>query len=192
MLTDATIAVEEEEESEVKEADSAAKKSKIDITDDMLRIFVRFDVQRRFFNIVAMEMLAKQFGMQVMPSAVELRNKKEDVPLMNLIMNGRNLSLEQYFEVKDELDKDPEAMQQLIRDRQEHIAYRREDGEDTPSENSEELMALASDSEEDGDYEKLLDGNYNASMASMADECMSQMSEEDEATPVKPRARRAK
>ena len=111
MLTDATIAVEEEEESEVKEAESAAKKSKIDITDDMLSIFVRFDVQRRFFNIVAMEMLAKQFGMQVMPSAVELRNKKENVPLVNLIMNGRNLSLEQYFEVKDELYNNPEAMQ---------------------------------------------------------------------------------
>ena len=46
-----------------------------------------------------MEMLAKQFGMQVMPSAVELRNKKEDVPLVNLIMNGRNLSLDQFFEV---------------------------------------------------------------------------------------------
>ena len=57
-----------------------------------------------FFNIAAMEMLAKQFGMQVMPSAIELRNKKEDVPLVNLIMNGRNLSLEQYFEVKEELE----------------------------------------------------------------------------------------
>ena len=59
----------------MKEAESATKKGKIDITDDMLKIFVRFDVQRRFFNIVAMEMLAKQFGMQVMPSSVELRNK---------------------------------------------------------------------------------------------------------------------
>ena len=45
MLTAATIAVEEEEEQvEVKEAESAAKKDKIDITDDMLKIFVRFDV----------------------------------------------------------------------------------------------------------------------------------------------------
>ena len=103
MLTAATIAAEEEEE-EVKEADNAAKKGKIDISDEMLSIFVRFDVQRRFFNIAAMEMLAKQFGMQVMPSAIELRNKKEDVPLVNLIMNGRNLSLEQYFEVKEELE----------------------------------------------------------------------------------------
>ena len=50
-------------------------------------------------------------------------------------------------------------------------------------------MALASDSEEDGDYEKLLDGHRDAEMA---DECMSQMSEDDEVTPVKPRARRAK
>ena len=103
MLTAATIAAEEEEE-EVKEADNAPKKGKIDISDEMLSIFVRFDVQRRFFNIAAMEMLAKQFGMQVMPSAIELRNKKEDVPLVNLIMNGRNLSLEQYFEVKEELE----------------------------------------------------------------------------------------
>ena len=61
-------------------------------------------VQRRFFNIVAIELLGKQFGLKEMPSAKELRNKKQNVPLANLILNGRNLSLEQYFEVKDELE----------------------------------------------------------------------------------------
>ena len=67
--------------------------------------------------------------------------------------------------------------------------YKREDGQDSPSENSEDLMALASDSEEDGDYEKLLDANGNVRMI---DDNMSQMSEDEVATPVKPRARRAK
>jgi len=38
---------------------SAMKKTKtLDVTEDLLNIFVRFDIQRRFFNIVSMEILA--------------------------------------------------------------------------------------------------------------------------------------
>jgi len=39
----------------------------------MLSLFVRIDVQRRFFNIVAMEILAKQFGLKEPPSVHELK-----------------------------------------------------------------------------------------------------------------------
>ena len=48
----------------------------MDITDDMLNLFVRFDVQRRFFNIVAMEILAKQFGLKEPPSLTVLRKEQ--------------------------------------------------------------------------------------------------------------------
>ena len=35
----------------------------------MLDMFVRLEVQRRYFNIVAIEMLSKQYGMKV-PSSI--------------------------------------------------------------------------------------------------------------------------
>jgi hypothetical protein len=36
----------------------------LDVNDDLLNIFVRFDIQRRFFNIVSLEILAQQFGLK--------------------------------------------------------------------------------------------------------------------------------
>ena len=44
--------------------EKAAKTNKLDVTEDLLNIFVRFDIQRRFFNIVSMEILAQQFGLK--------------------------------------------------------------------------------------------------------------------------------
>ena len=68
------------------------------------------------------------------------------------------------------------------------MVYRREDAQDSSGENSEELMALASDSEADGDYSKLIENGGDGFKA-----CVSEMSEEDMvSTPAKPRARRAK
>ena len=89
----------------------------IDVTDDVLNCFVHFDVQRRFFNIVTMEILAMQFGLKAPVSVTELKQGCTPVSLQNLVVNGRNLSLEQYFEYKNELESDKKEMEQLYRDR---------------------------------------------------------------------------
>ena len=65
--------------------------------------------------------------------------------LTNLIINGRNLTLEQYFEFKDDFESNPEAKAQLIRDRQTHVLYQ---GEECEDENS-------SGQEDDGGSEKM-------------------------------------
>ena len=95
----------------------------MDITDDLLNLFVRFDVQRRFFNIVSMEILAQQFGLKEPPSLKQLKKDHSSVSLANLIMNGRNLTLEQYFEVKKEFESNHKGREQLIRDRQTFMVY---------------------------------------------------------------------
>ena len=67
----------EERKANLEAAANASDQSKVgdgqeeralDITDDMVNLFVRFDVQRRFFNIVSMEILAQQFGLKEPPS----------------------------------------------------------------------------------------------------------------------------
>ena len=47
----------------------------------------------------------------------ELRKGQQKVSLENLIQNGRNLTIEHYFEIKKEFDADPKAQEQLMRDR---------------------------------------------------------------------------
>lgn len=44
-------------------------------------------------------------------------------------MNGRNLTLEQYFEYKDEFNKNKKEKEQLMRDRQTHVLYGESDDE---------------------------------------------------------------
>ncbi len=53
---------------------------------------------------MAIETLAEQFGLKEPPSLKQLRREHTEVPLQNLIMNGRNVTLEQYFEFKKEFD----------------------------------------------------------------------------------------
>jgi hypothetical protein len=69
----------------------------LDVTEDMLNMFVRLEVQRRYFNIVAIEMLSKQFGMKEPSSINALMKRQTKIPLSNLVSIGRNLTLEQYF-----------------------------------------------------------------------------------------------
>ena len=83
----------------------------IDVTDDVLNCFVHFDVQRRFFNIVTMEILAMQFGLKAPVSITELKNGCTPVTLSNLVVNGRNLTMDQYFEYKDELESNKKEME---------------------------------------------------------------------------------
>ena len=41
----------------------------------MISLFVRFDVQRRFFNISAMEILAMEFGLKEPQSIKQLKKE---------------------------------------------------------------------------------------------------------------------
>ena len=64
-------------------------------------MFIRFEVQRRYFNVISMEVLAMQYG-QVGPSCLQsLRSSNAKIPLANLIMNGRNITLDEYMEGKN-------------------------------------------------------------------------------------------
>jgi hypothetical protein len=89
----------------------------LDVTEDMLNMFVRLEVQRRYFNIVAIEMLSRQFGMKVPSSINESMNRMTKIPISNLVAIGRNLTLEQYFEIKEKFESNPKAKAQMIKDR---------------------------------------------------------------------------
>jgi hypothetical protein len=60
----------------------------------MLNVFVRLEVQRRYFNIVSVEMLSKQFGMQQPSSLDALMHRHTEIDLDRLIKNGKNLPLD--------------------------------------------------------------------------------------------------
>lgn len=102
----------------------------LDVTEDMLNMFVRLEVQRRYFNVVGIEMLSKQFGMKVPSSINETMNRMTKIPLANLITIGRNLTLEQYFEIKTDFEADPKAKAQMIKDRQTYIVYKDDPSDD--------------------------------------------------------------
>ena len=66
----------------------------VDISKDMLNMFVRIEVGRRYFNIICMEMLSRAFGMK-QPSSLDACMKRQTkIPLDQLIRNGRNLTVE--------------------------------------------------------------------------------------------------
>lgn len=54
---------------------------KNDITSDMLNMFVRLEVQRRYFNIVSMEMLSRAFGMKQPSSLDALMKRQTKIPV---------------------------------------------------------------------------------------------------------------
>ena len=37
-------------------------REKLDLTEDLINMFIRFEVQRRYFNVISMEVLALQYG----------------------------------------------------------------------------------------------------------------------------------
>ena len=95
----------------------------LDVTEDMLNMFVRLDVQRRFFNICSIEVLAKYYGMKEPSSLDNFKMRQTKIPLQTLIENGRSLTIEEYFEVKDEFERDKVAQKKLIRDRETFLDY---------------------------------------------------------------------
>ena len=113
-----------------------------DFPREMVNFFVRCEVQRRYFNIVGVEMLSKSFGMK-MPSALEaLMERQIKISMDRLIKNGRNLTVEHFLETKADFNKDERTKAQLIRDRETFVIYK---GDQQESESSEpEPIAPAS------------------------------------------------
>lgn len=54
-------------------------------------------------------------------------NRQTKIPLGNLISIGRNLTLEQYFKIKNDFESDPKAKAKMIRDRETYIVYKGDD-----------------------------------------------------------------
>ena len=69
-------------------------------------------------------MLSKQFGMQEPSSINALMDRQIKIPLKNLVSIGRNLTLEQYFEIKQDFESDPKAKAKMIKDRETYIIYK--------------------------------------------------------------------
>ena len=90
----------------------------------MLNVFVRLEVQRRYFNIVSVEMLSKQFGMQQPSSLDALMHRQTEIDLDRLIKNGRNITLDQFLTAKKEFNSDLTMKKQLIEDRSTYVVYR--------------------------------------------------------------------
>lgn len=73
-------------------------------------------------------MLSKQFGMKE-PSSINATMKRQTkIPLSNLVSIGRNLTLEQYFAIKDDFEADPKAKARMIKDRETYIVYKDDEG----------------------------------------------------------------
>jgi hypothetical protein len=52
------------------------------------------------------------------PSSINACMKRQTkIPLNYLVSIGRNLTLEQYFEIKEEFESDPKAKAKMIKDR---------------------------------------------------------------------------
>jgi hypothetical protein len=84
----------------------------------MLNLFVRLEVQRRYFSVVSMEMIAMTFGMKEPSSLEALLSADRPVTLEQLIFFGRDLTVDQFLETKLEFDNDDELREGLIRDRE--------------------------------------------------------------------------
>jgi type IV secretory pathway TrbF-like protein len=87
----------------------------------MLNFFVRLEVQRRYFNIVSVEMLSKSFGMKQPSSMDTLMDRNTRINLDRLIKNGRSITVENYLQAKDELDANPREREELLNDRETFI-----------------------------------------------------------------------
>jgi hypothetical protein len=59
------------------------------------------------------------------PSSINaLMDRQIQIPLKNLVSIGRNLTLEQYFEIKQDFESDPKAKAKMIRDRETYLVYK--------------------------------------------------------------------
>ena len=98
-----------------------------ELTGDMVNLFVRLEVQRRYFNVVAMEMLSKSFGMEQPSSLEALIPRSYQISLDKLIKCGRGFTVEQFLEAKSDFYSDDKKRKQLIRDRETFLVYKAQD-----------------------------------------------------------------
>ena len=96
----------------------------MELEQQMINLFVRLEVQRRYFNICGFEMLSKCFGMQE-PSALEaLTNKKTEISIDRLLTQGRGLTVDQYLEAKNDLKKDEKLRDHLMAGRESFVVFK--------------------------------------------------------------------
>lgn len=60
----------------------------------MINLFIRLEVQRRYYSICGFEMLSKSFGMKEPSSLEALVSRKCVIPIERLISNGRGLTID--------------------------------------------------------------------------------------------------
>lgn len=89
----------------------------------MVNLFVRLEVQRRYFSVVSMEMLALTFGMKEPSSLEALLSTDRPITLEQLLYFGRNLTIDQFLETKNEFDRNEQLREELIRDRETFIIH---------------------------------------------------------------------
>jgi hypothetical protein len=99
-----------------------------DFTSEMLNFFVRLEVQRRYFNIVSVEMLSKSFGMKQPSSMDTLMDRNTRINLDRLIKNGRSITIDNYLQARDELDANPAERKELLNDRETFIVRPKQAG----------------------------------------------------------------
>ena len=90
----------------------------------MINLFVRLEVQRRYFTICGFEMLSKCFGMQEPSSLEALTSRKTEINLDRLISNGRGLTVDQFLEAKNELKKNDNLRNQLMQGRESFVVFK--------------------------------------------------------------------
>ena len=87
--------------------ESTVTKDGLDVTEDMVNMFIRFEVQRRYLNMISMEVLCMQYG-QKGPSCLHpMKTSNKTIPLANVVMNGRNITLDEFLEGKKGWDEMP-------------------------------------------------------------------------------------
>lgn len=115
----------------------------IDVSEDLLSAFIKFDVQRRFFNIIALETLQENFGVGVPQSIQEFRKKQQKVPIQNLLSNGYSMTLDEFMEAKKKFNADKKERAKLLKDQESFFVYRDGDSSEGSSDSASSLSAAA-------------------------------------------------
>ena len=70
------------------------------VTENMLNLFSNIDIERRFLNIVGIEIMKVQFELKEPPSLRRIRKTCREVRLQDMYNYGRSSTVEQYFGVE--------------------------------------------------------------------------------------------
>ena len=143
-------------------------KNKLDITEPMVGMFIRFEVEARWEHILLMETLAMHYGLKGPSCVQEYLKSREIIDFENLVENGSNVSIEEYLKVKKKYQNWPQHQRdQFIRDRDTYTHYG--DGSDS-DENCRQRNGSSSDEEEPVISEKSNDSGSKSSSSSVLSE----------------------